>query len=130
MTYTGMVVEPLAWLSNPLQPTGTVIVCGTRRSGTPRTISQQGEVINYAGNRSEAAIYDGQTGTTPIVLVNLTDAGIAQLNAWLGTVLCLRTFEGARYFGAYFDVSQQVYVRPGVWDVSIEMTDVTYTDAV
>lgn len=130
MAYTTLVPATAAWLLDPTNPTGPVLQCGTRRAGQPGTVVQQGEVIQYAGGRTESAVYDGQTGTVTITLANLTAAGVAQLDAWLGTVLCLRTFEGGRFFGSYFDTSEQVYTRPGIVDVTVTMQAVTYTDVV
>jgi hypothetical protein len=78
MTTTVIVAATRAWLTDPLDPGGASVQCGTRRDG-PLADVQDGELLVFAGNRSELVTYDTGSVTLPLTFAFLTPAQYAQV---------------------------------------------------
>jgi hypothetical protein len=121
----------LAWLTDPLDPGGDSVQCGTRRP-QPLTDTTDGELVLFAGGRAEMAVYDAEQVNMPVVFAALTGAQLAQVKAWKGRTLLLRTIDGARLYGAYLAVAQTTYLlaSPVVYDAEVMFQAVSYSDTV
>lgn len=118
------------WLTDPLTPGGAAVVCGSRRDGQAAD-AIDGELVQYAGFRTELESYDSGTLTLPITFAGLTGAQLAQITAWKGRTLLLRTIDGQRYYGGYLAVSVTTYLLAGpLYDASVQFQTVSYTDTV
>jgi hypothetical protein len=135
MTTTVIVAATRAWLTDPLDPGGASVQCGTRRDG-PLADVQDGELLVFAGNRSELVTYDTGSVTLPLTFAFLTPAQYAQVLLWRGRTLLLRTIDGLRYFGGYLSINQGAFYRGGgdgtapFYDAGVTFLGTTYTDTV
>lgn len=131
MAYTTFLPGTLAWLTDPLTPGGPSIQCGTRRP-QPLADSQDGELVLFAGGRAELATYDAHQVDMPLVFAAITGTQLAQLKAWEGRTLLLRTIDGMRLYGGYFSVAQTTYYlsTPVIYDAEVRFQGVTYSDAI
>lgn len=132
---TVTVAATRAWLTDPLDPGGASVQCGTRRD-SPLASAQDGELLVFAGNRSELVTYDTTSVTIAITFAYLTPAQFAQIQKWIGRTLLLRTIDGQRYYGGYLGFSQPTYYRGGpsvggAWyEAGVTFLGVTFTDTV
>lgn len=130
MATTGIVASPLAWITDPFDPGGAVVTCGTRRSG-PSQRHVDGEVRDFVGNASQIVSFGTGGGSVPIVFAALTQAQVAQLDAWMGQTLLLRTKDGQRYYGGYFADGLTTYLTAGpLYDLEVEFLVTSYSDTV
>lgn len=130
---TTLLAATRAWLTDPLDPGGASVQCGTRRDGQLAT-TVDGELLVFAGNRSELVTYDTGSVTLPITFAYLTPAQFAQIQAWIGRTLLLRTIDGQRYYGGFLAVGQSTFYRGGPagsgpwYEASVTFDGVTYSD--
>jgi hypothetical protein len=133
VAYQASITLSRAWLVDPLSPTTNPITCGTRR-GSDTAATLDGEFRQFAGDRVQLVSRNLHTLTVPIVFAALTATQYAQVEAWMGRVLLLRTIEGGRWFGGYLSVSKKVYLNTGVtgtlYDATVQFTRVSYAEAV
>lgn len=131
MSYTTTLPSTRAWLSDPQLPGGGVIQCGTRRGG-PLVTASDGELRLFAGNRAELVAFDSGTITMAVAFVGITGDALAQIKAWIGRTLLLRTTDGMRLYGGYLQVSQTTYLlaNPVLYDAEVSFLGVTYSDTV
>lgn len=132
MAYTTTLSDSRSWLSDPLTPGGTTIRCGTRITA-PLTETQDGELVVYAGFRTELASYDSVSGSIGVAFVGVTAAQVAQLRAWKGRTLLLRRTDGQRFYGGYLSLSAPAFLLAGpppLYDVEVTFQVVTFSDTV
>lgn len=94
------------WLTDPADPFGPSIVCGST-TPTQATSIQGGTYRQLAGNRIRASLRNSTTFSYPVTLRALTPDQHDQLRKWTGKTLLLRTFEGVRIFGSYLSINQK-----------------------
>lgn len=137
MSYLATVKATRAVILDPTDPFGAQVVCGTR-SSAPITQARNGEVLTFAGDRKQAALYEDSATTRPITLAHVSDDDVNQLTLWRGAVLLFRFADGTRLFGVFFEIDPQPVYRtapddgtPGpTWDVGLTIYAVTYQEAV
>lgn len=137
MAYTITMTQQLAWLANALTPSVGSIQCGTRQP-QDGDYSLVGDFREYAGDRVQMVNQNVHTRSRPIVLVALTAAQLQQIVDWSGSVLCLRTADGDRIFGGYFQIADRVLYNVTmdngatnvVYDVTLVFTRVSFAEAV
>lgn len=131
MSYLITLPGTLAWLTDPLDPGGDAVQCGTRRP-QPLTDTTDGELVLFAGGRAEMAVYDAEQVNMPLTFAALNGTQLAQLRTWKGRTLLLRTIDGARLYGAYLTVAQTTYLlaSPVLYDAEVMFQAVTYSDTV
>lgn len=135
--YTTTLTLTRAWLSDPLDPADNNLQCGTR-TPSDLTDTQDGEFRPFAGNRVQLVVRELETLTRPIVFAALTPAQMQQVRDWKGKLLCLRTIDGERIFGAYLSVSEKHYYNTSVdggatwtaYDATVTFTQVSFTESV
>lgn len=130
MTTTTTLAVNRAWLTDPLDPGGASVVAGTVRSQAFAE-SQDGELVVFAGFRTELASYDSVTASLGITFKALTMAQVNQLRAWKGRTLLLRTADGQRLYGGFLAVSAPAYLLAGpLYDADVSFQVVSFTDSV
>lgn len=93
-----------------------------------------GAVKVYAGGRRRMVSTESDTVTVPLVFPMVTSEKLAQLRAWRGAVLLLRTAEWRRW-GGFFAVTatpRLVTEDPAaqIWRVQITWTDIDRDESV
>lgn len=132
MAYTVTLADTRSWLTDPLNPGGPAIRCGTR-VGSALSWTQDGELVVYAGFRTELVSYDSLTGGMTVTFANLAAAQIAQLEAWRGRTLLLRRTTGQRFYGGFLTMTEPVANVAGstpVFECEVPFQIVSYSDAV
>lgn len=97
------------WITDPSDPTGDRVVCGSVET-SPVLNPADGELQQFAGNRSRPVVRDQTAQQLPYTLVRLSPADVQQLLDWRGRVLLLRTMDGQRAFSVYFDVPYRRFI--------------------
>lgn len=130
MTTTAMVTANRAWLTDPLDPGGASVVSGTVRTQAFGE-TEDGELVVFAGFRTELASYDSVTASLGVRFEALTAAQVTQLRAWKGRTLLLRTADGQRFYGGFLAVSMPAYMLAGpLYAAEVTFQIVSFTDAV
>lgn len=135
--YIATITATRAWITLAEDPDGTAIICGTRQT-SPIDSGLDGEVVYYAGGRSQPAVYDQDLTTAHYTLAHLSPDQLLQIRSWRGKVVLLRTVEGERLFGTYFAApySRDLFTTPEddsaevTFDVDIELQQVSYNEEV
>lgn len=93
-----------------------------------RETSIDGEVRKYAGGRLRAISSVGTRGSFVFKLRDVTNDDIERLKSWYGQPVCVRDHRGRRYFGVYFNVAETERTDTTLWDASITVQEITYTE--
>lgn len=125
--YTVTVDESLSWLTDPGDPTGPQVTAGTRRPSDPTTM-QDGDFRQFPQNQTQLISRDTITRQFPITLDNLTAQQLSQIELWVGRTLCLRTFDGFRYFGGYLQYQPHWYPRTQTYSVALAFQLVSFSE--
>lgn len=128
MPYTITLPSDIAWLSDPANP-DNIVVCGTRdTAGVADTLD--GDIRVYAGGVVEGVVREQDIQTRDITLCHLTAADLAQVRAWRGTPLLLRTSDGYHAFVFYLATDHHRVMRTtpsdGIGSTTYDV-DVTFT---
>lgn len=112
------------WIN--LMSTGAAVHAYSSDRG--RETSVDGEVRKFAGGRLRAISSEGQRGTFAFKLRDVTNDQIEILKSWYGKLVCVRDHRGRRYFGVYFAAPETERKTTTLWDVSINLQEVTYEE--
>lgn len=94
------------WITDPSDPFGRRIICGSTTS-SPAGFIQGGTYRQLAGNRVRGAKRNASFQSYPVTLRALTPDQHELLVSWTGRTLLFRTFEGARLFGSYLTINSK-----------------------
>lgn len=97
MTYIVELEASRAWLTDPTDPGGTAIVCGTRDTDGP-TSTLDGELRYFAGGLIEGIARDQDDWNSTVTLAHLSPADKDRVLQWRGRPLLWRTVDGERRF--------------------------------
>lgn len=115
-----------AWLN--LVSTGAAITAAT--TGRSQVWSEEGEFRGYAGGRQRYIGREGERGQFTCTLRLLTLAQIATLRTWKGQLVQFRDHRGQQIYGVFRTVTPIEHKHPGLYDATIELGVVTYTEGV
>lgn len=110
-----------------LVATGAYVAAYTGR-GRSRSYKTDGAVQAFAGGRFRSISIEGLSGAQTFVLRDVTDADIETLKSWIGETVLVRDNRGRRMFGAYYDVSYSDRMTEGLYDVTLNVTEVSYQE--
>lgn len=110
-----------------LVATGAYVAAYTGR-GRSRQYRQDGGVQAFAGGRYRSIGVEGLLGTQTFMLRDVTDADIETLKTWIGQTVLVRDNRGRRMFGTYYEVGFSDRMSPGLYDVTLNVTEVSYQE--
>ena len=84
--------------------TGEAIAAQSSVDSGETTWSNEGEVRLYASGRRRSVTVEGEGGTVPFTLLEVTLAQVEQLRTWKGINVQVRDHRGRRWFGVFFTV--------------------------
>lgn len=125
------------WITDPTAPGGASVVCGSVQQ-SPTSVPLDGDIRHYAGGRTQGVVRDQDDKILSYQLVFLSPTALAQLIAWRGRTVLLRTFEAERVFAVYYDCpysralnsSDDVPSAGITFTAAVTFTRVSYTEAV
>lgn len=91
---------------------------------------KEGEVRAYAGGRRRAVSRVGDLRTFKIDIGRATRADVDQLREWTGTTVLVRDPRGRLVWGVYWAVEIEEWRSADVADVTLQVKEVTYSEAV
>lgn len=109
------------WITDPTDPGGARVVCGTRVS-TSAVATLDGAIRHYAGNRVQAEIYDQDEQQIPLTLAHLSPVEMQWILNHRGRTVLLRRPDGTRAFCTYLTVSYRPIYRTVPDDGSDRLT--------
>jgi hypothetical protein len=132
--YTTQLSTDRTWISDPMDPGGASIVCGSRAEAISDALD--GDTYYYAGGLVEGTARPQDTRTYPVVLAHLSAAAYAQFLVWRGRTVLVRTIDGERFFGYYLSMETDRVLRTTpdddigttTYDVSITFTRVSFDE--
>jgi hypothetical protein len=133
--YTVEIDVSRAWLSDPANPTGPIVACGTLEQDSVFTMD--GDLRIYAGPVVEMATRTQDTRTKQLTMRHLSPAQAEQVRSWRGRQLLLRTADGDRMFCAYLEIDRTRLLRttpddgtPGstTYDLQITFQQVSFDE--
>lgn len=110
-----------------LVSTGATVSAYTGR-GRSRNYKQDGAVQAFAGGRFRSISVEGLLGTQTFTMRDVTDADIETLKSWIGETVLVRDNRGRRMFGTYYEVGYSDRMSPGLYDVALNVTEVSYQE--
>jgi hypothetical protein len=122
-------------LMDPFDPTNQLFCGSAQSSGLTDTLD--GEVRYYAGGLAEPSVRSQDSRSYPITLKHLSSVQVAQVRAWRGTTLIVRSVDGERFFATYFAIAPRRVLRTTpedgtpeqvTYDVDIEFTRVSFDE--
>lgn len=91
-----------------------------------RGTGMAGEVRQFAGGRQRPIVREGVRGTFTFKLRDLTDDDIESVKENYGVPVCVRDHRGRVYFGIYFASEETERKDKELWDLSINVQEITY----
>ena len=103
-------------------------VKGYTARGRSHGRQRDGEVRRLAGGRFRAVGTLGVRRTQNFTLRDISQDDLDQLESWVGQVVIARDNRGRRMFGVFWSVDYQDRMSPDHFDVSLNLTEVTYEE--
>lgn len=110
-----------------LVSTGDVVQAYTGR-GRSRNYKTNGDVQQFAGGRFRSIALEGVAGTQTFMLRDVSSADIDKLKSWIGETVLVRDNRGRRMFGTFFEVGYTDRMLDGYYDVTLNVSEVTYNE--
>jgi len=88
------------------------------------------DVRPYAGGNFRMVTTPGKQRSVKVVANFCTDAQVAQLKTWQGTLLCLRDGRGEKLYGVYTDPTFAPRTMPNSWVVGFTFTEISFSETV
>lgn len=110
-----------------LVATGAVVQAYTGR-GRSRAYKTDGAVAAFAGGRYRSIALEGVAGQQTFMLRDVSTADIETLKSWIGETVLVRDNRGRRMFGTYYEVGYSDRMLDGYYDVTLNVTEVTYNE--
>ena len=96
--------------------------------GRTRAYRTDGAVQNFAGGRYRSISVEGLAGQQSFMLRDVSDTDIETLKSWVGQTILVRDNRGRRMFGTFYDVNYSDRMLPGYYDVTLNVTEVSYQE--
>lgn len=110
-----------------LVSTGQLVKAYTGK-GRSHVFGQEGAVEKFAGGRFRSITVEGLAGQQTFKLRDVTYADLETLITWIGETVLIRDNRGRRMFGTYFDVPYVDGNDANYYDVTLNVTQVTYNE--
>lgn len=110
-----------------LVATGAVVSAYTGR-GRSRNYKTDGAVQGFAGGRFRSIALEGVAGQQTFMLRDVSAADIETLKSWIGETILVRDNRGRRMFGTYFEVGYNDRMDASYYDVTLNVSEVTYLE--
>lgn len=92
--------------------------------------SAVGEVRTYAGGRQRVVTRAARPRKLNYELIRVSSSDLETLRGWKGTILLLRDYHGRRLWGVYFELGIKNWRGEAAHDVSFDVREVSWTEAV
>ena len=124
MAAVGLVPAVLSLADDPSQ---ALAVLTADRS---ETVSAQGSVRRMANGRLRVVQQAGKATSISVKLPSVTAAQVAVLRDWTGRLVLYRDKWGRKVYGAWFELQVTDYPEPDRYDVSLSLSEASYSEAV
>lgn len=114
------------WLN--LAETGDAV--SAYSSGRSETSALDGEVKIFASGRKRSFTSVGDRRDMKLTLRDISDADLETLRLWRGQTVLLRDHFGRKIFGTFYSVDVHDRKTIGLYDVSLTVQEVSYTEGV
>lgn len=113
------------WIN--LLSSGEGVGCWSARGRTSGS-QAEGQVARFAGGRFRAITTQGTRRTVDFTLRDVSSANLAKLESWIGQTVVLRDTHGRRWFGVYFGLAVADRITPGLYEVGMQLTEVSFNE--
>jgi hypothetical protein len=86
----------------------------------------EGQVRKYAAGRMRPVVSEGVRGTFSFKLRDVSGGDVATLESWFGLPVCVRDYRGRVFFGVYFELSESERRTRDLYDITINLQEITY----
>jgi hypothetical protein len=97
-----MLLLTKTWINR--MDTGEAIAAQSDPDSGQTSWANEGEVRLYASGRRRSVTVEGEGGTVPFTLLEVTLAQVELLRTWKGVNVLVRDHRGRRWFGVFFNV--------------------------
>lgn len=112
-----------------LVATGAVVQAYTGR-GRSRSYKTDGAVAGFAGGRYRSIALEGTAGSQTFMLRDVSNADIETLKLWIAETVLVRDSRGRRMFGTYYAVEYNDRILDNYYDVTLNVSEVSYAEGV